>query len=101
VNSYWNSKARPTSSNRPKAFLATVFENKELLVSWRLDALKLMRKFEAAKVAPQTVRAARRDGDRREAWRRYEISQLHWKLSLAIKDTPPLDGQTTYIPPTT
>ena len=32
---------------------------------------------------------SKREGDRREAWRRYEISQRHWKLSLAIMSTPP------------
>jgi hypothetical protein len=72
-----------------KEFLASIFEDDEQQVDIRLDALKLMRKFEAAKVTPRTVRTARQDGDRREAWRNYEIKQRHWKLSLAIKDTPP------------
>ena len=73
-----------------KEFLTSVFEDGEQNVDIRLDALKLARKFEAAKVTPRTVRTSQREeGDRREAWRRYEISQRHWKLSLAIRDTPP------------
>jgi hypothetical protein len=72
-----------------KEFLTSVFEDDEQQVDIRLDALKLARKFEAAKVTPRTIRAARQDGDRREAWRNYEIKQRHWKLSLAIMDTPP------------
>jgi hypothetical protein len=72
-----------------KEFLTSIFEDGELQVDIRLDALKLARKFEAARVTPRTVRTSQREGDRREAWRRYEISQRHWKLSLAIKDTPP------------
>jgi hypothetical protein len=72
-----------------KEFLTSIFEDNEQHVDIRLDALKLVRKFEAAKVPPRTVRTARQDGDRGEAWRRYEISQRHRKLSLAIKDTPP------------
>jgi hypothetical protein len=72
-----------------KEFLTLVFEDSELHVDTRLDALKLVRKFEAAKVTQRTIRAAEQEGDRREKWRRYEIAQRHWKLSLAIRDTPP------------
>jgi hypothetical protein len=55
----------------------------------RLDALKLMRKFEAPKIALPTIRTKREETDRREAWRRYEIAQRKWKLVLAIHDVPP------------
>ena len=74
-----------------KEFLTSIFEDSEQHVDIRLDALKLMRKFEAAKVTPRTVRTNQRgsERDRREAWRNYEIDQRHWKLSLAIMDTPP------------
>ena len=74
-----------------KEFVTSIFEDNEQHVDIRLDALKLMRKFEAAKVTPRTVRTNQRGGDlnRREAWRNYEIDQRHWKLSLAIMDTPP------------
>jgi hypothetical protein len=72
-----------------KEFLTSVFEDDEQQVDIRLDALKLMRKFEAAKVTPKTIRATRSEGDRREAWRNYEINQRHWNLSLAIRNTPP------------
>jgi hypothetical protein len=84
-------EAPPEIVEQAKAFLATVFENSEEGVADRLDALKLMRKFEAAKVTPRSVRTNQRgsERDRREAWRNYEIDQRHWKLSLAIMDTPP------------
>jgi hypothetical protein len=72
-----------------KEFLTSIFDDDEQQVDIRLDALKLARKFEAAKVTPRTIHTTQREGDRREAWRRYEISQRHWKLSLAIHDTPP------------
>jgi hypothetical protein len=72
-----------------KEFLTSIFEDNEQHVDIRLDALKLMRKFEAPKVTPKTIRATRSEGDRREAWRNYEINQRHWKLSLAIRNTPP------------
>ena len=82
-------EAPPGAVEHAKSFLESVFEDDEQSVQDRLDAVKLARKFEAAKVALPTVRTARHDTDRREAWRRYEISQRHWNLSLAIKDTPP------------
>jgi hypothetical protein len=74
-----------------KEFLTSIFEDSEQHVDIRLDALKLMRKFEAAKITPRSVRTNARgsERDRREAWRNYEIDQRHWKLSLAIMDTPP------------
>ena len=82
-------EAPPEVVERARAFLETVFEDDEQSVQDRLDAVKLARKFEAAKVAPQTVRTTRGDGDRREAWRRYEIAQRKWKLVLAIHNVPP------------
>jgi hypothetical protein len=57
----------PEVAERAKEFLTKTFEDSEVGVTDRLDALKLMRKFEAAKVALPTVRTARQDGDRREA----------------------------------
>lgn len=83
-------EAPPEVVERAKAFLESVFEDsEEQSVQDRLDAVKLARKFEAAKVAPRTIHTKREEMDRREAWRRYEIAQRHWKLSLAIMDTPP------------
>jgi hypothetical protein len=76
-------------AERAKEFLTKTFEDSEVGVTDRLDALKLMRKFEAPKIALPTVRTKREETDRREAWRRYEISQRHWNLSLAIRNTPP------------
>jgi hypothetical protein len=45
-----------------KEFLTSVFEDSEQHVDIRLDALKLARKFEAAKVAPRTIRTSQRGG---------------------------------------
>jgi hypothetical protein len=61
-----------------------VYRSREHLTEREIERL-----IEAAKVAPRTIRTAQQEGDRREMWRRYEISQRHWKLSLAIRDTPP------------
>jgi hypothetical protein len=82
-------EAPPEVVEQAKAFLESVFEDDEQSVQDRLDAVKLARKFEAAKVTPRTVHTKRDETDRREKWRRYEIAQRHWKLSLAIMDTPP------------
>jgi hypothetical protein len=83
-------EAPPEVVERARAFLESVFEDsEEQSVQDRLDAVKLARKFEAAKVTPRTVHTKREETDRREAWRRHEIAQRHWKLSLAIHDVPP------------
>ena len=67
-----------------------MFEDQEADVSDRLDALSLTRKFEAKKIAPQTVHVTRREEvDRKEAWREYEINQLQMKIVLATMDHPP------------
>jgi hypothetical protein len=66
-----------------------VFEDNEQSVEDGLEAVKLARKFSAPKISLPTIHSKKQEGDRREAWRRYEISQRHWKLSLAIRDTPP------------
>ena len=76
-----------------KEFLTSIFEDSEQHVDIRLDALKLVRKFEAPKITPKTIRTTQSEGDCREAWRRYEIAQRHWKLSLAIRNTPPPKGR--------
>ena len=82
-------EAPPETVAHARAFLESVFADDEQSVQDRLDAVKLARKFEAAKVALPTVRTKREETDRREAWRRHEIAQRHWKLSLAIMDVPP------------
>ena len=67
-----------------------MFEDQEADVSDRLDALSLTRKFQAKKIAPQTVHVTRREEvDRKEAWREYEINQLQMKIVLATMDHPP------------
>ena len=45
-----------------KEFLTSIFEDSEQHVDIRLDALKLMRKFEAAKITPRTVRTNQTGG---------------------------------------
>ena len=68
----------------------SIFENKEKAIGERMDALKLSRKFEAKKIAPQTVHLTRREeADRKEAWREYELGQLQAKIVLATLDHPP------------
>src|SRR6516225_9806775 len=47
-------------------------------------------KFEAKRIALQTVHLTRREEtDRREAWREYEISKLQREIVLATLDHPP------------
>src|SRR5262249_35274180 len=63
--------------SRAREYLMSVFEDREEGIDNRMDALKLSRKFEAKKIAPQTVHLTRREEvDRKEAWREYEINQL-------------------------
>ena len=76
--------------SRAREYLMSIFENREEEIGNRMDALKLSRKFEAKKIAPQTVHMTRRgEADRKEAWREYEIDQRQIKLVLATMDHPP------------
>jgi hypothetical protein len=70
-------------------YLVAVFKDQEEVLHDRMDALKLARKFEAAKVTPRTIHTTRAEGDRREAWRRYEIAARELKIIVATKNTPP------------
>jgi hypothetical protein len=81
----------PTDAvSRAREYLMSIFENREEAIGDRMDALKLSRKFEAKRIAPQTVHLTRREEvDRREAWREYEINQLQAKIILATLDHPP------------
>jgi len=58
--------------SRAREYLAQVGADKENeAIRDRMDALQTLRKFEAKKIAPQTVHLTRREeADRREAWRR-------------------------------
>jgi hypothetical protein len=82
----------PTDAvSRAREYLMSIFENREEAIGDRMEALKLSRKFEAKRIAPQTVHLTRREeSDRKEAWREYEISQLQIKIVLATMDHPPL-----------
>jgi hypothetical protein len=82
-------EAPPEAVGHAREYLVVVFEDREQTIPDRMDALKLSRKFEAAKVASRTVRTTQQETDRTEAWRRYEISQRHWNVVLAIRDVPP------------
>ena len=75
---------------RAREFLARVFENCDEEIGDRMDALQIARKFEAKKIAPQTVHMTRRDeADRREAWRAYEILRRKIDLVKATRQQPP------------
>jgi hypothetical protein len=81
----------PTDAvSRAREYLMSIFENRDEEIGNRMDALKLSRKFEAKRIAPQTVHLTRREEtDRREAWREYEISKLQREIVLATLDHPP------------
>jgi hypothetical protein len=76
---------------RAREFLIEIFENKEEQISDRMNALKITRKSESAKVTPKIVRfdpPARSERDRKEAWRQYEISKLKMAIYRATGTTP-------------
>jgi hypothetical protein len=77
--------------NHAREYLATVFENREgEKIEDRMEAAQITRKFEAKKIAPQTVHMTRRDeADRREAWREYEIRRRKMDLVKATHQMPP------------
>jgi len=77
--------------SRAREYLATVFEDRENEdIADRMDAAQITRKFEAKKIAPQTVHMTRRDeADRREAWRSYEILRRKIDLVKATRQMPP------------
>ena len=82
-------EAPPEAVGRAREYLVAVFEDSEQEIADRMDALKLARKFEAAKVTPRTAHTTRLETDRTEAWRRYEMSQRRYKIVLAIRNVPP------------
>jgi len=77
--------------NRAREYLASVFEDKENEdIADRMEAAQITRKFEAKKIAPQTVHLTRRDEvDRREAWSEYEINRRKMDLIKATHQMPP------------
>ena len=98
-------EAPPNVTNRAREFLAGVFEDRDQHIADRMEAAQVTRKFEAKKIAPQTVHVTRREeADRREAWREYEINQLQAKIILATLDHPPKGWDSAlrspdYLPP--
>jgi hypothetical protein len=76
--------------SRAREYLMSVFEDRDIDIKDRMDALQISRKFEAKKIAPQTVHHTRQsETDRKEAWREYEIDQRQIKIVLATMDHPP------------
>ena len=73
-------------------YLVRVFEDQEEILHDRMDALKLARKFESPKLALPTIHTKQQEGDRREAWRNYEIKQREWKIVLATGTCRRRDG---------
>jgi hypothetical protein len=72
---------------RARAFLVSVFEDRDADIGERMDALKITRKSEAAKITPKIIRLEMKDRgerERREAWREYEIDQLKIKVFKAL-----------------
>jgi hypothetical protein len=91
--------------SRSREYLMSIFEDREEAIDNRMDALKLSRKFEAKKIAPQTVHVTRREEkDRKEAWREYELNQLQAEIIMATLDHPPKGWDSVlrspdYLPP--
>jgi hypothetical protein len=82
-------EAPPDAVVQARDYLVAVFKDQEEVLHDRMDALKLARRFEAAKVTPRTIHTTRMETDRREAWRNYELAERERKIILATKDTPP------------
>lgn len=82
-------EAPPGVVVQARDYLVAVFKDQEEVLHDRMNALKLARKFEAAKVTPRTIHTTQTEDDRREAWRRYEIAAREVKIITATKDTPP------------
>jgi hypothetical protein len=91
--------------NRARDYLMSVFEDREKDIGNRMDALRMSRKSEAKKIAPQTVHLTRQsEVDRKEAWRKYEIDQLLMQIVMATMDHPPKGWDSAlrspdYLPP--
>jgi hypothetical protein len=93
---------------RAREFLHSVFENKEETINDRMNAIKIAHKSEAPKVTPKIIRLEvndRGEHERKEAWRRYEITQLKMKIYQATGNTPTMPGwcdhltSEDYLPP--
>ena len=82
-------EAPPEAVIQAHDYLVRVFEDQEEILHDRMDALKLAHKFESPKLALPTIHTKQQEGDRREAWRNYEIKQREWKIILATRDVPP------------
>jgi LPS O-antigen subunit length determinant protein (WzzB/FepE family) len=68
-------EASTDAVNRARAYLAQVSEDKENeQISDRMDALEISRKFEAKKIAPQTVHLTRRE----ETDRKWRGANMRW-----------------------
>jgi len=94
--------------SRAREYLAQVGADKQNeAISDRMDALQILRKHEARKIAPQTVHLTRREeADRKEAWREYERGRLKFDIVKAGGRPPFPKGwddafrSPDYVPPT-
>jgi len=83
-------EAPPEAVSRARDYLMSVFEDREEEIGNRMDALRISRKREAKRIAPQTVHLTRREEvDRKEAWRNYEMWKRRRELIMATMEIPP------------
>jgi hypothetical protein len=84
-------EAPPDAVSRAREYLAQVSEDRENEeIGDRMDALEILRKFEAKKIMPQTMHLThKQEADRREAWREYECMRRRTRLILAAREIPP------------
>jgi hypothetical protein len=76
--------------SRARDYLMSVVEDREEEIGNRMDALRISRKCEAKRIAPQTVHLTRREEvDRKEAWRNYEMWKRRRELIMATMEIPP------------
>lgn len=78
-----------------RRFLESVCTSSDIgNIDHKVEAAELLRRHEAPRVTPDSVRpnysgdSGGTEADRREAWRNYEIAARELKIILATKDTP-------------
>lgn len=75
-----------------KGFLGSVCADAEIATDYRIEAGELLRRHEAPRVTPESVRPAYcaepegSETQRVEAWRRYLIDRRKWKLVMDSRE---------------